>query len=150
MAEKQTIEVVLEKHKSMEATGITIPFDVEKVFGAKRVPVKAEINGAVYCGSIVRMGGKYILGIPKAFREKAGIVAGDDIVITIELDDTPRIVETPTDFAEAIKDAGLSGAWDKLSFTHKKEHIRAIEEAKHEATRINRIEKAIAMMASKK
>ncbi len=36
MADKQTIEVVLEKHESMEATGITIPFDVEKVFGAKR------------------------------------------------------------------------------------------------------------------
>jgi hypothetical protein len=41
MAAKQTIEVVLEKHPTLAATGITIPFDVEKVFGAKRVPVKA-------------------------------------------------------------------------------------------------------------
>ena len=46
MAEKQTFDVVLEKHENMEATGITIPFDVEKVFGAKRVPVKVWINGA--------------------------------------------------------------------------------------------------------
>lgn len=150
MAGKQTIEVVLEKHESMEATGITIPFDVEKVFGAKRVPVKAEINGAVYRGSIVRMGGNYMLGIPKAFREEAGIAAGDSIVVTIEVDDTLRTVETPADLAKALKQAGLSEAWDKLSYTHKKEHVRAIEEAKQEATRIKRIEKAIKMMAAKK
>ncbi len=149
MAEKQTIEVVLEKHEKLDATGITIPFDVEKVFGAKRVPVKAEINGAVYRGSIVRMGGKYMLGIPKVFREEAGIAAGDNIVVTIELDDTPRTVEMPADLAEAIKTAGLSDAWEKLSYTHKKEHARAIEEAKEEATRIKRIEKAVEMIAAK-
>ena len=60
MAAKQTIEVVLEKHPSMEATGITIPFDVEEIFGARRVPVKATVNGAVYTGSIVRMGGSVL------------------------------------------------------------------------------------------
>ncbi|MDQ3490473.1 MAG: DUF1905 domain-containing protein, partial [Acidobacteriota bacterium] len=40
----------------MNATGITIPFDVENVFGAKRFPVKASINGANYRRSVVRMG----------------------------------------------------------------------------------------------
>src|SRR6185369_14734564 len=94
---KQTIKVKLEKHETLEATGITIPFDVEKVFGAKRVPVKATVNGAVYRGSIVRMGGKYMLGIPKAFREEAGISAGDNIVITLEPDTTPRTVDMPAD-----------------------------------------------------
>jgi bifunctional DNA-binding transcriptional regulator/antitoxin component of YhaV-PrlF toxin-antitoxin module len=148
MAEKQTIEVVLEKHEKLDATGITIPFDVEKIFGAKRVPVKAEINGAVYRGSIVRMGGKYMLGIPKAFREEAGIAAGDNIVVTIEVDSAPRTVETPADLAKAIEKAALSTAWEKLSYTHKKEHVRAIEEAKQEATRIKRIEKAVAMIAA--
>ena len=50
-AAKQTIKVKLEKHDKLEATGITIPFDVEEVFGAKRVPVKAVVNGAEYRGS---------------------------------------------------------------------------------------------------
>ena len=150
MAEKQTIKVVLEKHPNMEATGITIPFDVEKVFGAKRIPVKAGVNGAVYRGSIVRMGGKYTLGIPKAFRDEAGIAAGDNIVVTLELDDTPRTVETPDDLAKAIKKARLSVVWDKLSYTHRKEHVRAVEEAKRPETRIKRIEKAVEMLAAKK
>ncbi len=149
MAAKQTIEVVLKKHGSMEATGITIPFDVEKIFGAKRVPVTAAVNGAVYRGSIVRMGGNYVLGIPKAFRDEAGIVAGETIKVVIERDDVPRTVETPADLAAAIRKAGLWDPWEKLSYTHKKEHVRAIQEAKQEGTRIKRIEKAVAMVATK-
>jgi bifunctional DNA-binding transcriptional regulator/antitoxin component of YhaV-PrlF toxin-antitoxin module len=150
MAQKQTIEVTLEKHPTMEATGITIPFDVEKVFGAKRVPVKATVNGAIYHGSIVRMGGKYMLGIPKAFREKATISAGDHIVITLELDTTPRTVDVPADLAKTIKKAGMSAAWNKLSYTHRKEYVRAVEEAKRPETRTKRIEKALEMLAGKK
>src|SRR5215218_3530047 len=149
MAEKQIIEVVLEKHDKLEATGITIPFDVEKIFGSKRVPVKAEINGAVYRGSIVVMGGKYMLGIPKAFREAAGVQAGDKITVAIEADDTPRTVEAPADLAAALKKAGLFAEWEKLSYTHKKEHARAIKEAKRPETRIKRIEKAVEMLAAK-
>jgi bifunctional DNA-binding transcriptional regulator/antitoxin component of YhaV-PrlF toxin-antitoxin module len=149
MADKQTIHVVLDKHESKDATGITIPFDVEAVFGAKRVPVRAEINGAVYRGSIVMMGGKYRLGIPKAFREEAGISAGDNIVVTIERDDEPRTVAVPADLAEALKKAGLSAAWEKLSYSHRKEHVRSVEEAKRSETRIKRIEKAVGMVAGK-
>lgn len=84
MAEKQTFETVLEKHENMDATGITIPFDVEKVFGAKRVPVKVSINGAQHLSTIVRMGGKYMVGVPKIFREAANVKAGDLITVTLE------------------------------------------------------------------
>ena len=45
MSEKITFETILDKHADMDATGITIPFDVEEIFGAKRVPVKVRING---------------------------------------------------------------------------------------------------------
>ena len=149
MADKQIITVVLEKHPKLEATGITIPFDVEKVFGSKRVPVRAEINGAVYRGTVVWMGGKYMLGIPKAFRDESGIAAGDNIVVTIERDDKPRTVETPVDLAAAIKKVGLTAAWDSLSYTHKKEHARAVEEAKRPETRAKRIVKAVEMITAK-
>src|SRR5438045_3758165 len=107
MGEKQTFECVLEQHPGMNATGITIPFDVEAVFGAKRVPVKAVVNGAEYRGSIARMGGKYCLGVPKAFRDEAGIAAGEHIVITIERDTEERTVEVPGDLAEALSAAGV-------------------------------------------
>jgi len=150
MAEKQTFNATLEKHAKLDATGIVIPFDVEEIFGAKRVAVKAVINGAVYRGSIVRMGGKYMLGIPKVFREAAGISAGENIVITVEKDTEERTVALPKDFAAELKKNGLMDAWDRLSYSHRKEHVRAIDEAKQPETRSRRIEKAVAMIAAKK
>ena len=149
-AAKQTIKVKLEKHEKLEATGITIPFDVEKAFGAKRVPVKAVVNGAEYRGSIVRMGGRYMLGIPKAFREKAGIKAGDNIVVTLEKDETERTVTVPSDLAAALKkDKALKAAWDKLSYTIRKENARALEEAKQAETRSRRLQKTLAILREK-
>jgi bifunctional DNA-binding transcriptional regulator/antitoxin component of YhaV-PrlF toxin-antitoxin module len=150
VAEKQTFETVLIKHDKLDATGIEIPFDVEAVFGAKRVPVKAVVNEAEYRGSIVRMGGKFMLGIPKAFREAAGIAAGDHIVVTIEKDTAERTVTVPDDLASALSESGLTEAFEAMSFTHRKEHVRAIEEAKAPETRSRRIQKAIEMVRVRK
>ncbi len=150
MAEKQTFDVVLEKHEALDATGITIPFDVEKVFGAKRVPVKVRINGAEHRSTIVRMGGKYMVGVPKVFRAAAGVKAGDAITVTLEKDTEKRTVEIPKDLAEALKKADLQDVFAKMSFTHQKEYARAVEEAKREETRARRIEKTIEMLAEKK
>jgi bifunctional DNA-binding transcriptional regulator/antitoxin component of YhaV-PrlF toxin-antitoxin module len=150
MAEKQTFETVLEKHEHLDATGITVPFDVEKVFGAKRVPVKAWINGVEYQGSVFRMGGKYMMAVPKAFRHAAGIKAGDKITVTIEKDSAKRTVEVPPDLADALEKAGLTDVFAKMSYTHQKEYARSIEEAKREETRARRIEKAIELISLKK
>ena len=147
---KQTINVKLEKHEKLDATGITIPFDVEEVFGAKRVAVKAIVNGAVYRGSIVRMGGKYMLGIPKALRDEAGVKAGDNIVVTLEKDTEERTVAVPADLARELKkDKSLNDAWEKLSFTIRKEQARGIEEAKKPETRARRLEKTVEMLKGK-
>ena len=149
MVDKQTFETTLDKHPTMNATGITIPFDVEKVFGSKRVAVVATINKAVYRGSIVVMGGKYMLGIPKAFRDAAGINAGDNIVVTVEKDTAERTVEPPSDLIAALKKQGLKEAWGRLSYTNRKEHARSIEEAKQPETRVRRIAKVVELLTSK-
>lgn len=146
MPDKQTFEAVLTKHKNMEATGITIPFDVEKEFGAKRVPVIATINGAEYRGSIVRMGGSYMLGIPKEFRDRAGIAAGDSVEVIVEKDIAPRTVSPPEDLRAALEENGVAEAFSKLSYTHQKEHVRSIEEAKAPETRARRISKTLEML----
>ena len=148
--DKQTFEVVLEKHEAMDATGITIPFDVEKIFGAKRVPVKVRINGAEHRSTIIRMGGKYVVGVPKAFRAAAGVKAGETIAVTVEKDAEKRTVEVPEDLADALKNNDLTAVFAKMSFTHQKEYARAVEDAKKPETRLRRIEKTIAMLAEKK
>lgn len=147
---KQTIKVKLDKHEKLDATGITIPFDVEEVFGAKRVPIKATVNGAEYRGTIVRMAGKYMLGIPRAFREAAGIKAGENIVVTLEKDVAERTVTVPSDLAKELKiDKDLKAAWEKLSFTIRKENARALEDSKKPETRARRLEKTMTMLRGK-
>jgi bifunctional DNA-binding transcriptional regulator/antitoxin component of YhaV-PrlF toxin-antitoxin module len=150
MAEKQIFEVTLEKHENMDATGITIPFDVEKVFGAKRVPVKVTINGAEHRSTIMKMNGKFMMAVPKIFREAAGIKAGETITVVMEKDIEKRTVEVPKDLAEALRKAGLTDVFSKMSFTHQKEYVNSIVEAKREETRLGRITKAIEKIGEKR
>lgn len=150
MVEKQIFEASLEKHENIDATGITIPFDVEKVFGAKRVPVKISINGAEHRSTIVRRDGKYCLVIPKIFREAAGVKAGEMFSVTLEKDTEKRLVEIPPDFAEALQKADLTETFAKISHTHQKEYVNSITEAKREETRVGRITKAIEKIRAKK
>lgn len=147
MADKQTFEAVLEKHPKMDAAGITIPFDVEEVFGKRRVPVVIEINGEQYRTTIAHMGGRYLIGTPKEYRMRAGIVPGELIVITLWQDLEKRTVEIPKDLAKAIKTIpdGLK-TWEKLSYTTQKEHVRSVESAKQPETRIRRIQKIVDSM----
>ena len=150
MAEKQTFETLLEKHENMDATGITIPFDVEKVFGAKRVPVRVSINGAEYRTTVMRMGGKYVMAVPKKFRNEAGINAGEMITVEMEKDSEKRSVEVPNDLAVEITKRDLQNVWESLSFTHQKEYALAVEEAKREETRQKRITKIVEQLISKR
>lgn len=137
-------------HGNSEATGITIPFDVEKVFGAKRVPVKVSINGAEYRSTIMRMDGRYMMAVPKNFRDAANIKSGETIRVAMEKDDQPREIEVPSDLAKAIDRAKLKDVWEKLSYTNQKEFARAVEEGKRDETKARRIEKTIKQLISKR
>jgi hypothetical protein len=133
------------------ATAIEVPFDVQKVFGTRaRVPVRGTINGAAYRSSIMPMGGKHMMVVNRQLRESAKANAGDIVSVVMERDNEPRTVEVPTDFARALKgDKAAQAAWDKLSYTHRKEFVQAIEGAKRPETRARRIEKFLVELAAK-
>ena len=145
----EKFEPLMGKKESSSATGIVIPFDVEKAFGARRVPVKAYINGAEYRGTVTRMNGHYVMVVPKSFREAAGVSAGETIKVEIERDAEERMVSVPPDLARALKSSNLLEAWQKLSYTHRKEYVFAIEEAKKDETRARRIAAALDYLAAK-
>ena len=146
--------VVLEKHPGSTATGITIPFDVQKTFGTRaRVPVRGTINGFPFRSSIFPMGrdGCHMMAVNRGMREGARAQAGDLVSITMERDDEPRVVTPPADLARALKaNKAALAAWERLSYTHRKEHARAVEEAKKPETRVRRIEKTIAALTAEK
>lgn len=151
MAEKQTFKTELLKSGDSEATWIELPFDVQEVYGAKRANVKVWINGAEYRGSAVRMGSEcYMVGIPKAYRDAAGIKAGDRVEVVMERDDDPRTVTLPDDLAQAIDKAGVRGAWDSLSFTRQKESVRDVHGTKGAELRAKKVQKIVTMLETYK
>jgi uncharacterized protein YdeI (YjbR/CyaY-like superfamily) len=82
-------------------------------------------------------------------RTAAGVAAGDDIEVSLELDAAPREVDVPADFAQALtRNAGAKKAFEELSYSHKRRHVLAIEGAKKPETRRRRIEKAVEMLTA--
>lgn len=127
---------------------VEVPFDVENEFGSKRPKIKATIEGVPYRGILARMGTDYhMLIILKEIREKIGKTFGDEVTITVEPDTEPRLIEIPADLLKELKkDKEARAFFDKLSYTHQKEYVTWINEAKKEETRNNRIAKTIEML----
>lgn len=128
--------------------GIEIPDDVVAELGGKRVPVIITIDGAyTYRNTTAVMGGKSLVGVSAEHRAASGVVGGQVVEITMVRDDGPREVEVPPALAAALAaDPVASAAWEKLAYSHRKEHARAITEAKADDTRDRRVAKAIAML----
>lgn len=119
--------------------------------GAKRFPVRATINGYQWRTSVTRMRGEFLLGLNREVREGAGVTAGDTVAVVLELDHAPREVVVPPALEEAlVRDAAAKAAFDRLSFTHRKEYARWIEEAKREETRARRVDQALELIRSGK
>jgi hypothetical protein len=127
---------------------VEVPFDVEEAFGAKKPRVKALIEGVLYRGLLVRMGGpRHILIVLKGIREQIGKTFGDEIQVSVESDAEPRVVEVPQALKKAFKvEKEAKAVFEKLSYTHQKEYVKWIEEAKKDETRQNRIVKTIEML----
>lgn len=147
MTQKQTFKAVIQNAGGGGAF-VDIPFDVEKIFGAKKPRVRAVIEGVPYRGILTRMGGdQHILIILKGIREQIGRTFGDEITITVEPDTEPRVIEIPKELERELnKDEEAKAFFDKLSYTHRREYVNWINEAKKEETRQNRIAKTIEML----
>ena len=125
---------------------VEIPFDVEAVLGAKRPPVRGIVNGAPFRSTVAVYGGRYLLGLNREVREAAGGVAvGDTVTVELERDDEERTVELPEDLRAAL-DADLLAFFESLSYTHRREYVRWIEEAKRDETRRGRVERSVEML----
>jgi hypothetical protein len=147
MPHKHTFRAIIEGTGGGGAF-VRVPFDVEKAFGKKRAPVKATIDEEPYRGTLVRMGEPFhMLIVLKEIRQKIGKTFGDEVEITLEEDTQPRRIEIPPDLQQALDQSpSAKTAFDRLSYTHQKEHVQAILEAKRDETRYNRIKKAIEIL----
>ncbi len=127
------------------ATGIEVPEDVVAALGSgSRPAVTVTVGGHSYRTTVARMGGRFLVPLSAENRTAAGVAAGDQVDVDIQPDTAPRQVEVPADLAGALaKDDAARATFDGLSFTHRKEWVRWVEEAKKPETRATRLAKTV-------
>lgn len=130
---------------------VPFPYDAKKEFGKARVPIQCTIDGEPYRGTMVKYGTPYhIIIVLKAIREKIKKGAGDKVKIVLKEDTAERTVQVPGDFKKLLKKNKLLESFTKMSYTHRKEWMLWINDAKKEETRLRRMEKAIEKLVEKK
>lgn len=130
------------------ATGIHIPDEIIAGLGSSRKPaVKVTINGYTYRSTVASRGDRFLVGVNAENRAGAGVAAGDEIDVEIELDTEPRKVTVPPDLARALR--GESEArrfFDGLSYSKQSWFVSSVESAKTPETRKRRIDKAVELL----
>ena len=130
------------------ATGIQVPDEVVEQLGAgKRPPVRVTIGSYTYRTTVAPMGGQFWIPVSAENRAGAGINAGDEVDVAIEIDTEPREVTVPADLAAALEaDPAAKQAFEKLSYSNKRLHVLSVEDAKTPETRQRRVDKVMATL----
>jgi bacteriocin resistance YdeI/OmpD-like protein/uncharacterized protein DUF1905 len=128
---------------------IVVPPEVVAALGEKkRPPVRVTLNGDyTYRSTVSDYGGRYYLPIRREIREACGLAPDMLVEITLALDEEPRQIQVPDDLATAfVGDPEAKDAFDRLSFTHRREYVEWITGAKREATRTRRVAQTLEML----
>jgi bacteriocin resistance YdeI/OmpD-like protein/uncharacterized protein DUF1905 len=128
------------------AAGIEVPPEVVEALGSgRKPPVKVTINGYTYRSSVATVSGAFMIGVSNDVRRAAGVAAGEEVDVELELDTEPRVVQVPGDLAEALDaDAAARTAFDRLTYSNKRRIVMLVDDAKTPETRQRRIDKSIA------
>ena len=130
------------------ATGIPVPDEVVAALGPdKRPAVVVTIGDFTYRTTVGSMGGVYKVPVSADNRQKAGVSAGDEVEVDIELDTAPREIEVPADLGQALSGAAEARRFfDGLTASQKRAYVTWIESAKKAETRDRRVVEAVDML----
>lgn len=130
------------------ATGIEVPAEVMAALPGKRPAVAVTINGHPYRTSVGSMGGRCLLPVSAEVRRAAGVAAGDQVEVSIELDEAPREVAVPDDLAAALAaEPAAAAAFGRLSYSLQRRYVLGIEDARTPETRQRRIVRTVTELA---
>jgi ribosomal protein S18 acetylase RimI-like enzyme len=149
-----TFEAEIKQNGTMNAAFVDFLFSTEELFGKKgKVKIKALLDEKVeYRGSLAKMRSDcHLLGLTQEVRKQLGKTFGDKVTVKLWQDQEERIVEIPEDVLEVFeKNIKAFEMYQKMSYTHRKEYMRWITEAKKPETRENRKVKLIEMILAGK
>jgi hypothetical protein len=143
----KTFTVELERVQKT-ATMFRVPFDLGEALGRARPPVRVTIRDHTWRTTPGVYDGAGYIVVNRAVKA-TGIEAGDRVRVRMELDIEPRKVKLPADLRAALPDAPEAHtAFARLSFTHQREYVEWVEEAKRAETRARRIAATVDRVAS--
>jgi hypothetical protein len=128
---------------------VVVPPKVAAAAGlAHGARVRGTVNGAPFRSSLMMYSGVFHMGVHQATLAKAAAKPGDRVDVTIAIDDEPLPTDTvPDDLAKATgKSKALTAAWERLAPSHKREHVKALLDAKKPETRARRLAKTLEML----
>lgn len=130
------------------AGAVTLPFDPKVEWGRVRAPVRGTIDGHPFTTTVARYGGVDYLAFRREVREAAGVEIGAVVAIEVELDTSERLVTVPADLAAALGHGQVRAVFDALSYTHRKEYVDWVEEAKRKQTRATRVQRTVELLGA--
>ena len=147
MAQTLRVSATLEPRGPAGAFVLTDEQVAELGGGKKAFPVRVTVNGVTLALRLARMGGESLIGLAKAARAQASV----EIRVRYEVEIAPeveeRTVEIPDDLAVALAaDPAVQATFTALAYSHRKEYVRWITEAKRATTRSDRVAKAVEMI----
>ncbi|PYY34785.1 hypothetical protein DEJ25_00435 [Curtobacterium sp. MCPF17_011] len=129
----------------VNATGLPVPPEVIEALGSGGRPaVVVTIDGGyTYRSTVGVMGGQALVPLSAEHRTASGIVAGQTVTVSLEVDTLPRTVDVPDDLDQALTAAGVRAAFDTLSASRQRALVDPVTRAKAPETRARRVEKAV-------
>lgn len=147
MTARQTFPATI-RLEGRTATGIEVPPAVVVALGTgKRPPVRVTVNGYTYRSTVAAYGDVFMLPLAAEHRAAAGVQAGQEVEVTLELDTAPREVEVPPELAAALgADPAAKAFFDGLSYSNKRVFTLSVEGTANPETKARRVDKALALM----
>ena len=131
------------------ATMFRVPFDLKAAFGQARPPVKITIRGHAWRTTPGVYDGVGHVVVNRNVKAATGVDAPDRVRVAMELDSEPRTVAVPRDLKVALAAVpGASKAFAAMSFTHRREYVEWVEDAKRPETRVRRIAATVRRVTS--
>jgi hypothetical protein len=147
MAEALRLKVTLEPRGPAGAFLLTDEQVTALGEGKRAFPVQVQVNGVALALRLARMGGENMIGLARVARERAGLDIGSAYDVVITNDGGVRTVEVPEDLAAALAaDPAAQELFTALAYSHRKEFVRWVTEAKKESTRADRVAKSVEMV----
>ena len=126
-------------------TMFRVPFDLEEAFGRVRPPVKVTIRSHTWRTTPGVYDGVGFIVVNRAVKAATGVDAPDRVRVRMEPDTEPRKVAIPGDLAAALAaDPVAKKTFASMSFTHRREYVEWVEEAKRRETRARRVAATVA------